>query len=266
MARICASVSMHVLFRSVTSEPLSIHTADPDKHSAASQDTEDNTVVSETKSTQSQRRLTTPRAAGLAGVISGVLFIVSHVLILMSLPTDPVVLGANSLDQGVVVTIALQCLPFAGIAFLWFMGVARHRLGKREDQFYATVFLGSGLLYLAMTFVATALAGGLWAYYAIDEAIAGEDVYDVARSLVAQITNLYGLRMASVFMLSAAAMWFRTQVMPRWLAVLTAVLALTLLLTVGWSLWAALLFPGWMVVVSLLILISDFRGDVENYL
>jgi hypothetical protein len=221
-------------------------------------------MSSETKSTLIQHRLTTPRAAGLAGVIAGGLFIISHALILISLPADSADPGANPRDQARLVSIALQLLPFAGIAFLWFMGVVRNRLGRREDQFYSTVFLGSGLLYLAMTFTATALAGGLRSFYTFVEAIPSETIYNFGRSLVAQITNVYGLRMASVFMLSSATMWMRTQVVPRWLAVLTALLALVLLLTIGLSLWLPLIFPTWMLIVSILILISNFRRNPQS--
>jgi len=44
---------------------------------------------------------------------------------------------------------------------LWFIGVLRDRLGEREDKFFATVFFGSGLLFLAMLFAAAAVAGAL---------------------------------------------------------------------------------------------------------
>ena len=57
--------------------------------------------------------------------------------------------------------VALNLIPFAGIAFLWFVGVVRDRVGEREDRFFATVFLGSGLLFVAMLFVGAAVAGGL---------------------------------------------------------------------------------------------------------
>ena len=57
--------------------------------------------------------------------------------------------------------LALNLVPFAGIAFLWFIGVLRDRLGEREDRFFATVFLGSGLLFLAMLFISAAVAGGI---------------------------------------------------------------------------------------------------------
>ena len=52
-------------------------------------------------------------------------------------------------------------LPFAGIAFLWFIAVVRDRLGELEDRFFATAFLGSGLLFIAMVFNAAAVAGGI---------------------------------------------------------------------------------------------------------
>jgi hypothetical protein len=52
-------------------------------------------------------------------------------------------------------------VPFAGIAFLWFIGVLRDRLGELEDRFFATVFFGSGLLFLGMLFLACAIVGGL---------------------------------------------------------------------------------------------------------
>jgi hypothetical protein len=54
-------------------------------------------------------------------------------------------------------------VPFAGIAFLWFIGVIRDRLGDHEDRFFASVFLGSGLIFLATVFVAMAIAGALLA-------------------------------------------------------------------------------------------------------
>jgi hypothetical protein len=144
------------------------------------------------------------------------------------------------------------------------LGVVRDRFGRREDQFYTTVFLGSGLLYLAMTFIATALAGGLWSFFAGNQAIASETVYNASRTLIAQITNVYGLRMAAVFMLSSATMWMRTQVVPRWLAILTALLALVLLVTIGLSPWLPLLFPVWILIVSILILISNYRRKAQS--
>ena len=89
---------------------------------------------------------------------------------------------------------ALGLLPFAGLFFLWFIAVARERLGRFEDQFFSTIFLGSGLLFLAMMFAAAASAGALVATYAHDPAgFAASSTYFYARQIVAQIFGIYAL-------------------------------------------------------------------------
>src|SRR6202161_1662388 len=109
--------------------------------------------------------LRTPRAAAFAGIIFSVFLISALVLLRLSVPANPQVAGAWLTDSGrrTAVTVALHLIPFAGIAFLWFIGVLRDRIGQREDRFFATVFLGSGLLFVAMIFAAAAIAGGLLA-------------------------------------------------------------------------------------------------------
>jgi hypothetical protein len=114
------------------------------------------------------------------------------------------------------VSLALSLIPYAGIAFLWFIGVIRDRLGDQEDRLFSTVFLGSGLLFLALTFVGAALAGGLLNTYAIESSIlANSSVYTFSRAVVYQIINIYAIRMAGVFMISLTTIWIRTGVMQR---------------------------------------------------
>src|SRR5271166_5183854 len=107
--------------------------------------------------------LRTPRAAAVAGIVFSVLASAAFVLLRLSVPAHPGVPGAWLTDSGrrAAVAVALNLVPFAGIAFLWFIGVLRDRIGEREDRFFATVFLGSGLLFVAMMFVATAIGSGL---------------------------------------------------------------------------------------------------------
>ena len=97
------------------------------------------------------------------------LFTISIVLLELVLPEDLSGPNAAAWLQGntALVSLALTLAPFAGIAFLWFMGVVRSHLGKAEDQFFSSVFVGSGLLFLTMIFVAAAIAGGIIASYAI---------------------------------------------------------------------------------------------------
>ncbi len=206
-----------------------------------------------------RKQLTTPPAAAIAGIVFGVLFFTAEALIHLALPGESGAAPVRFDDQQAVISFALNLVPFGGIAFLWFIGVARDRLGAHEDQLFATVFLGSGLLYLAMTFVATALAGGLLAEYGRGTTAPSDALSFFSRQTMYQITSVFGVRMAAVFMLSSATMWTRTGVMARWLALLTYVLGVTLLVLGSVNSWVTLVFPGWVLLVSVLILVQNLR-------
>ena len=81
------------------------------------------------------------------------------------------------------------------------------------------------------------------------------------RAVMLQVSNIYALRMAGVLLISLATMWLRTGVMPRWLAVLTYVVALVLLFVTTLSLWVTLIFPAWVLAVSILILVQNYRRE-----
>jgi hypothetical protein len=207
--------------------------------------------------TSGPRRLSTPRAAAWAGVVFALLFGFSLVFVRLSVPADPLAEPTWVVEGVGTLRPALTLMPLSGLAFLWFIGVVRDRLGDFEDRFLATVFLGSGLLFLAMTSVSMAIAGGI-----VATAPDPGQPYDLAvlrfsRATMLQISNVYALRMAAAFMTSLATIWLRTGLMPRWLAVLTYGLALTLLLVTTLSLWATLVFPAWVLVVSVLFLVRS---------
>ena len=206
-------------------------------------------------------RLTTPRAAAVAGVLFSVLLIAALVLIRISIPSDP--RGASDwlVSSGKTVTLALNLVPFAGIAFLWFIGVVRDRLGDYEDKLFSTVFLGSGLLFLAMLFASAAIAGGvIIAYDAGQSQFTDSGAYGFGRAVTFVALNTYAMRMAGVFMISTCTIFVRTGVMPRWMAWLGYALALVLLLTISSFSWVALVFPAWVFVISVYILFENLRG------
>src|SRR5690348_12366840 len=99
-----------------------------------------------------RQRVRKPRAAAIAGIMFAVLLITSQLLIRISIPANPLGPAQEVINRSNTISLALNLLPFAGLAFLWFIAVLRDRLGDREDRFFATVFLGSGLLYIAMMF------------------------------------------------------------------------------------------------------------------
>lgn len=201
------------------------------------------------------RRLTTPRAAAVAGILFAALFATSLVLVRSSIPDDPMA-GADWVqNRAGRVTAAMSLMPFAGIAFLWFVGVVRDRMGELEDRFFSTVFFGSALLFLAMVFVSMSIAGAILASSrVVDDPAAQLVVVKFGRYVMLQISNVYALRMAGVFIISLATIWLRTGVMPRWIALLSYVVAFILLVVTSLSLWFTLIFPAWALMVSLFIL------------
>jgi len=214
--------------------------------------------------TLTRQALKTPRAAAVAGIIFAVLFTTSLVLMRLAIPEELSGTGTATWLQGntATVTLALTLVPFAGIAFLWFMGVVRDRLGTLEDQFFATVFFGSGLLFLAMIFASAAIAGGILSSYALEpDTLTKSGVLLFGRAMMYTIAKVYAIRMAGVFMISLATLWIRTRVMPRVFVFITYALALLLLVSGNLTLWLNLVFPAWVFVISMFILIESLRGE-----
>jgi len=199
--------------------------------------------------------LRTPGAAAVAGIVFSVFLITALVLLRLSVPAHPGAPGTWLTDAGrrTAVVIALNLVPFAGIAFLWFIGVIRDRIGDREDRFFATVFLGSGLLFVGMLFVAAAVAGGLFAA-ASGTGPPNADTLTVGRNVTTTLLNVYSMRMAAVFTLTTVTIARRTRIVSRWLEVAGLATALVLLVGIGISAWLELLFPAWILALSIDIL------------
>ena len=196
-------------------------------------------------------RLTTPRAAAVAGVLFAVLLGTSTVLLRLVVPPVDGDAGEWLHSNRSRLNLALWLVPFAGIAFLWFIGVVRDRLGDREDRFFASVMFGSGLLYLAMLFAAASLSAALvGAYEAAPERMFESGSYEFAREAIFALSNTFGVRMAGVFMLSTGTIWWRSGAVPRWLGGSTYALAILQVFGPGVSLWMTLVFPFWVLIVS----------------
>src|SRR5215469_13628614 len=191
-----------------------------------------------------RQSIRTPRAAAVAGVLFSLLLISSEVLVWRYVASVSTVAPAEVARHSKTLALAMHLRAFSGIAFLWFMGVVRNRLGNLEDRFFATVFLGSGLLYVSTMFISGAVASA-----AIRILASGSDAsltpgtYDLARAVVDTITTIYATKMAGVFMVSTSTIFMQTRVVPRWVAVLGYALALVLLLSAGSVNWLATVFP-----------------------
>jgi hypothetical protein len=210
------------------------------------------------ETTLTSARLRAPRAAAIAGILFSILLMTSFWLLRRSVPADPLEAGAWLQTNANTVALALNLVPFAGIAFLWFIGVLRDRLGEREDRFFATVFLGSGLLFLAMLFMSAAMVGGLIIAYTADPSrLIGSTTFTSARAMAYEIMNIYAIKMAGVFMIATSTLALRTGFLARWIAWLGYAVALLLLLSSRYIEGILMVFPLWVLLISLYILIDN---------
>jgi len=207
------------------------------------------------------RALAPPRAAAIAGVLFAVLMSACLIVVRLAVPAPQADPGQwlNDPVRRSAVRFAVNLAPFAGIAFLWFIGVLRGRLGALEDQFFATVFLGSGLLFVASLFASTAFTAALVGVTENGRVhLLNSETYYLTRQLVSAFVNVFGIKMAGVFIMSTSTIVLRTAILPRWVAFSGFACAAVLLVAITTWPWIALLFPFWMFVIRLRILLSEF--------
>ena len=211
-----------------------------------------------------RQRMRTPRAAAIAGIVFSCLLITSLLLIRLSIPASPSGPATDVIRHAKAISFALNLLPFAGVAFLWFIGVLRDRMGEREDRFFATVFLGSGLLFAAMIFSTAATAGAVIRLLGTGtESPMQMGAYLLARAQIRELMDIYAMKMAGVFMIITSTISLKTSIAPRWMAFLGYGLALLLLLSVATIAWMSLVFPLWVLLISIYVLIQNLRGQAE---
>jgi hypothetical protein len=209
--------------------------------------------------TEAGRQLRAPWAASIAGLLFAVLFTAALVLvrnqpILKS--SDDQLAGQFASGQDVAGFIGgLYLAPFAGIMFLWFIAVIRDQIGEREDRFFATVFFGSGLLFVAILFAAMAVAS--WPVVGVrilGQAAPSAREVEVTRALSYALMFGFGTRAAAVFLLAMSTIGIKSGVLPRWFGRAGYLVGLILLVVVALWDWVILVLPAWVALVSLYIL------------
>lgn len=211
---------------------------------------------------EARDQLRAPWAASAAGILFAVLFTAALVL----LRTSPVV-GAGDVElarifaageDASLFVAGLYLVPFAGIMFLWFIAVIRDQLGDREDRFFATVFFGSGLLFIALVFV----AGAVLSMPVVGTRYLGFDPpteQDVNQTRALSYALLFGFatRAAAVCLISISSLGLRSRTFPRWFAISGYAVGVLLLLVVAFWDWVVLLVPAWVALVSVFILARE---------
>jgi hypothetical protein len=193
------------------------------------------------------------RSAAIAGIVFAVLLLTAMTMMRIALTEVNFQSLQTDAQRRCLIRLSLHLVPFAGIAFLWFIGVVREQLGDVEDRLFSTVFLGSGLLFLATLFIGAATSTSLMAM--LTGSNPSGDLFAFGRSNAQTLISVYAMRMAAVFTLSVSTVGLRTSGLPRWVSYLGYLVALTLLLAAGEHRWFQLLFPSWVLLVSIVILL-----------
>ena len=209
---------------------------------------------------EASARIRAPWAASIAGLLFALFFTAGLILIrsspLATANDDARVvrLFRESQDWWLLIG-SLYLLPFSGIMFLWFVAVIRDQVGEREDRFFATVFFGSGLLFVASLFVTAAVAGSMVVsvrYLGLGPPTATE--VDLVRALSYTLLFAISTRAAAVFLISMGTIGMRSGAFPRWFALTGYLLGgLLIVIVTIWD-WVVLVLPAWVAVVSLFIL------------
>ena len=208
------------------------------------------------------RQLRAPAAAGIAGLLFALLFtsglvLLRHEAIYTADDAELVALFARGDDLRMVIG-GLYLAPFAGIMFLWFVAVIRDQIGEREDRFFATVFFGSGILFVALLFVGVMFAvAPSVGYRYLDQPAPTAATVDLLRAVSYTTTFAFENRAAGVFLFATATIGIKSGVFPRWFSILSYLLGAILLLAVSFVDWAILVLPAWVAVVSVFILLRE---------
>ena len=210
----------------------------------------------------SRRFLQTPRAAGVAGILFAVLFGAIVVLFRSVLPLDPRSAGTWVTSSGDrrALDVALALIPFCGIFFLWFMGAVRAHIGEAEDKFFATIVLGSGLLFIAMLFVFGAIFSALVSLAGLYHGEPPLALWRLGREVSFNVAIVYAMRVGAVFMFSSSVIAYRLRNHVRPVIVFGFAGALVLLFVSPTTPWLQLVFPVWVLLVSVNILVLAYRS------
>jgi hypothetical protein len=196
----------------------------------------------------------TRRSVAMAGIVFAVLLLAAMTMMHLALSEDSLRSLESDAHRRTLIRLSLHLVPFAGIAFLWFIGVVREQIGAVEDRLFSTVFLGSGLLFLATLFESAVTSTAMM------EMLSGSnvnpDVYAFGRGTTQALISVYAMRMAAVFTLSVSTLGLRTSAIPRWVCLLGYLVAVVLLLGSGERTWTPFSFPAWVLLLSVVILFT----------
>jgi hypothetical protein len=206
-----------------------------------------------------RRRLASVQAAAIAGIVCAV----GWALALRGLLSAPGIDASDAeineyygdTSNGTGAIVWLQVLVVSTIAFLWFVGVVRARLGDREPRLFGTVFFGSSVLLAALLFVGAALLAAPSVLLVVGDRTPDPDAVALMRAGAAVVLSVFAPRIATLVMLSTASLGRATGALPSWLVVLTYVTGVVSFVNVSIATPTVYVVPAWIALVSTVLLV-----------
>jgi len=158
-------------------------------------------------------------------------------------------------DAGFNALVLLQVLVVATIAFLWFVGVVRSRLGDAEPKLFGTVFLGGGILVAGVLLAGSAALAAPSVLVEAGGKIPDPGAASMSRALAVTLLSVFAPRVATLVMFSTAALGRATRALPRWLVWLTYVVGVVEFVNVTIARPTIYVFPAWIALVSVVLLV-----------
>lgn len=208
-----------------------------------------------------RRRLLSVEAAAIAGVICAV----GWALSLRGLSSAPdldagdaeIVAWYADSSNATYAVVWLQVLVVATIAFLWFVGVVRSRLGDFEPRLFGTVYFGSSILLAALLFCGAALLAAPAILVTVGDRAPDPSSAAVSRAGALTLLSVFAPRIATLVMFSTASLARATGALPRWLIWLTYAVGVIEFVNVSVSTPTIYLVPAWVGLVSVVLLVRQ---------
>lgn len=207
-----------------------------------------------------QRLQGAARITAIMGIVHGVLLVLAFALVSRYGPgTDAG--SAKFTDfyndehrQRMVLIAGIYLIPFAGIAFLWFlMGLRTWLQGRlsRIDELFLSLSFASGIIYVGLLFS----AGAALSLVAMEEADGSTNM--LSASFVRYGSSLFlifALRMAAMVVFSTSRIAMDRGIFPKWFVYAGFPIGLILLLTSSVTPLLVVVFPIWLATLAFLLL------------
>ncbi len=157
----------------------------------------------------------------------------------------------------------MYIVPFAGIAYLWHIGATRtliESLPGSSSGLPRWLQLASGVLFVCMLFAGTAAVGAVALLTVFSSTPLPSP--EVARTLTGAgygMVFVFGVRAAGMYMITTTTLARRRGLLPRWVAAVSYLGATFLLVSTTFHPATLLVFPGWVLLLSVVLLVVAGR-------